>query len=586
MISDSQSYQKNRNATKQITKELNLIPLSDTPILDAPGDRRANQNAARRTERQGFVSVTAAEYRMAVMTATNFVHFQELLAKSKLEFKPVVRGKGEIYGSLVRRQGATEWLKTSTLAKDLSWPKVSHRFPDVQENQIAIPSKDQPKIQPATVFDQPAPAAASEYKKPLDLKRVPAPLHKTLDGSHVAQQPLAARLNEYLDGVSARVGEMLPVSESPLVRTGLLVSMILVEAARFTAQTVAALLRFLTHILNFFGVGLRPRAMPKVEQDAVPVTAALEYEPHFLPDEKQLTGMQNVDDKVADVLQDTLEALKTRDLESLPRGVEGRGELIAALESEDEDGGTAGAVVAADMLKPAPAPEALTLFKTNEMLAGLENFIHASAAYQNEFSEQVLPLVRANEKHASALAALEKAEVAHSNFLESKPKLLRRLVPNLDTSVERSAIEESQKELALAKIRFRENVSEKVAVARATSRELLIRLVEPAHAEMLEMVTKLDDQFAAGPMAKAGGFESALKLYVKHGVPSFAQEMRSFAHGFAAELDKARAQQVVAAQALTAQALSEKEAFERAQRERHQRDQGAAPADDSETNKS
>ena len=141
VISDSLSFQKNRLATKKITQELQLTPLSETPNPQAPGDRQALDNASRRSDRLGAPSAKndVKLIRACLADARDHEHFVKLLAERGIEAEFDRRGVArEIYGWRMRRVGAAEWLKASTVAKDLSWPKIQHRFAE-SESMAPVP---------------------------------------------------------------------------------------------------------------------------------------------------------------------------------------------------------------------------------------------------------------------------------------------------------------------------------------------------------------------------------------------------------------------------------------------------------------
>lgn len=149
MVSDSHSYRKNEAAARLIEEELQLSTPNQTPPESKPGDREAATNASRRAERRGTVDPTKippAAVRLAVQDAESLEHFQKLLAIDGIESEFDRRGQQkEIYGWRLRREGAEEWIKASTLAKDLSWPKISHKFLDDLDEESKTKADDRRK---------------------------------------------------------------------------------------------------------------------------------------------------------------------------------------------------------------------------------------------------------------------------------------------------------------------------------------------------------------------------------------------------------------------------------------------------------
>ena len=129
VISDSQSYQKNRTAARKIEKELQMETLNSTPAPDAPGDRQAAASASKRDERLGLKALDQAEIRTALAESKDLAEIELKLQRLGIEVEFSRRGvKQEVFGWKLRRAGNSNWSKASTLAKDLSWPSIKHRF--------------------------------------------------------------------------------------------------------------------------------------------------------------------------------------------------------------------------------------------------------------------------------------------------------------------------------------------------------------------------------------------------------------------------------------------------------------------------
>jgi hypothetical protein len=157
VISDSNSFHKNRVAARVIEKELNLkSPTPTQADSGKPGDREAVANALRRSTRRGtkVPGIDPARVRLALQDAKDVDHLVELLALEGIECEFDRRGaERQIYGWRLRTAGSEEWLKASTIARDLSWPKIAHRFTPIPVNE---------SIQAAQKVE--APATAQQYQ--------------------------------------------------------------------------------------------------------------------------------------------------------------------------------------------------------------------------------------------------------------------------------------------------------------------------------------------------------------------------------------------------------------------------------------
>ena len=330
VISDSQSYQKNRSATKKITQELQVTPLPETPNPQAPGDRQATAYASRRAERRGTLDPSKMDVkaiRDALAEARDRDHFMQLLAQMGIEAEFDRRGVArEIYGWRLRRIGAAEWLKASTVAKDLSWPKIAHRFTETDSAKQV--QADQLKAEGPTVAPTAVQPARDKYA------RAPGALRQILrDGDSANHQmvSLGSRPAQWADKVvptfdmhslSGKVGDL---SVGPLSK-----AMLLLGAASIGCcfEIIKAIIRMLQWLLAKLGFGLRP-----VSQDTSGTEQyALGYEPYHLEaDVREVDEEKSAEQQAADLVLQVAAGLD--DPESLPEG-EGRAELIEALERE------------------------------------------------------------------------------------------------------------------------------------------------------------------------------------------------------------------------------------------------------------
>lgn len=93
---------------------MNMPKPSSIPV----GDRKAMQNAAYRAHRLGTpdpMKISAQDIRDTLYKAKSREHFEELLREQGVEPFFDRHKDQKIYGWKLRANGATEWLKASTL---------------------------------------------------------------------------------------------------------------------------------------------------------------------------------------------------------------------------------------------------------------------------------------------------------------------------------------------------------------------------------------------------------------------------------------------------------------------------------------
>lgn len=279
-----------------------------TPAADKIGDRQAVENATRRAERRGTddPKVSAASVRLALSDAKDLEDFQRLLDAEGIEIEFDRRGVGrEIYGWRLRRTGAAEWQKASTVGKDWSWPKIAHRFAQVE---LSKPLQTPPAELKQTLPVEPPQHQVAPVAEPrTPSRKLVFDLHQI---ANLQIGPLS-KVMLYLGGVVANLG--------------------------FSALRL--LFEFIRKILARLGFGMRPVQSITTTPDA---PAQLEYEPFVIADARQVT--QSDVDEAADQVFQVAEAVRLNDPSLLPPG-EGRAELVEALkradstepESSDED---------------------------------------------------------------------------------------------------------------------------------------------------------------------------------------------------------------------------------------------------------
>lgn len=315
VISDSHNFRKNETAARLIEKELKLNSPVQQPNPTAPGNRQALENASRRAERQGIPVISAQTLREAIGSATSRTNFSHLLGEKNIETEFQTRGKAqEIYGYRVKIKGTKEWISASTLGKDLSWPKIAHRF---KNDELEVP----------------APVAATMHRKskmPQMLKPLMASTHGIREvHTHAAHQTEvmdAPRLNKAISNLSV----------GPASRAMLLIGFALIN---FSAEIVRRIIALMRRILAVFGFGMREsRQLQKYEHPSGEATC---YVPTL-----SLTApaVPSAEDNAANELSRIAVALESNSPNELP-AVEGaemeRADAVAAMSFPDRLSGVA-----------------------------------------------------------------------------------------------------------------------------------------------------------------------------------------------------------------------------------------------------
>jgi hypothetical protein len=107
----------------------------EQPRPDRPR-RRAIEGAQRAAARRGQQlkpAALAAAVRQAVGAARDRDELQAALQERGIECEFSTQSTGRVAGWKLRQAGGSEWLKASSLARDLSWSKVARRL---QENKV------------------------------------------------------------------------------------------------------------------------------------------------------------------------------------------------------------------------------------------------------------------------------------------------------------------------------------------------------------------------------------------------------------------------------------------------------------------
>jgi len=321
--------------------DLKLNTFTPSAPESRPGRPQAIVNASQRANRIGTPDpskINAQAVRDALGKARDRAHFEELLAEVGLEAEFDRRGAArEIYGWRLRRQGSAEWFKASTLAKDLSWPKIAHRFPKADA------------LEPIRAAPAAAPTAAPAQRVAARGDRIPAAAKAILfpplpvAGSQTVAafgQPAAVpgRYKSVFDLQKMERLEAGPLSTAMLVLGGALVN--------FSAELAQKIISFMRRVLGKFGLDMRPIMVQASGRQGLPV---LDYEPMALATSSEALAAKG-NAAAMDVLK-LVDALNQKDASLLPQA-EGREEVAAAMDKEFSSITTGVEIQPADALTP------------------------------------------------------------------------------------------------------------------------------------------------------------------------------------------------------------------------------------------
>ena len=484
VISDSHSFQKNRCASNKISKELQLTQFTETPNPSAPGDRAALNNAVRSAERRGDAVVDAAVARSALQQSRSRQEYYSNLRAAGIELDFAIRGqKNEIFGSSMRKVGSKTWIKTSTIAKDLSWPKVKGRFPE--SDWFLEPEEKILEIQ-SDVVSQIPPAAPRRPRT--DLDRMPSVARDVL-------APLAKEQEEtVLGGVSRRLGELTEQQQggSPLVITGLLVARLAVTCAELSLAAARALINFIIRLLRAFGLSIRPaatEAVTEVMTPAAPVQLApakpAALEAFRLPDQ----AARDVDADAAATIEHVLNCVQTGRHNDLPDvGDEGEREaLVAALEADSKSSTGANGAAAAS----APKQEQGSF---EPLYAAVKDYSAARRAVDDAWPVESAEVRNARVRVGIANQNLLKAQTA---FQREHPIRFAAGGMKSATSVEAAAVASAHAALAAAKKNFPDTKAPSLVIDVAQKRERVRELATEVLQLFKQKLPKLQDKTIA-----------------------------------------------------------------------------------------
>lgn len=501
VVSDSHNYRKNEAAARLIESKFMLNAPTPTPAEDRPGDRQAQTNAGRRAERRGTIDPTKISpqvVRDALFQADDFADFQQRLRAAGFEVEFDRRGKDrEIFGWRLRRAGAEEWMKASSIHKDLSWPKIAHRFAE------------------------PVPAILAAQRP--DLDRVPSQLQPILQLTDEAKQmvplSLAANVTEE-SGISADLTKFSndaaelyqPQTRWGALHLGLL--RLAVECARLAADVAAALINFVKNLLRLFGFGLHAvRVAPSlqnIQSEAPP--PALTFEPVLLSDEPKPLPAEDRADMAADSIQHVLDVVRDGRTDDLPMDVEGRAELVAALEAS-ASGAAAGAAAG-------QAPADLDSVRPSVAAASMAQLAAATAAHKaartrvdEARKRESAQVAAARDAHFDARMSLQEAKAEHA--FERRNARIKFLHPPLEkvAASQLAAMAAAEKGLAAALIKFPPVVAPELYALVRASQKNVEDSAESVYSEVMMAIERMGLTARKDVKNAAANFESAIRQF-------------------------------------------------------------------------
>jgi hypothetical protein len=305
VVSDSNSFRKNEIAARQIERTFMLDSPIPTPTADQPGDRKALANAKKRAERTGTIDtaqISPQTVRDALAAAKDLDGYKRLLDDRDIEIEFDRRGvQLEIYGCRLRRKGTAEWLKASSIHKDLSWPKIAHRFAEAPTAQA----------KPATSL---VAAVPSEPKRNL--------VQKSQQQYRYAAQTTKWRL----DTTKSAGEQYIPGSLGPVFQACL---MLTAEAINLMLSLWEKIVAFIKSILARLGIGVAAAPSNQLTLEPNP---PIDVDARFVDDPLLIEQATESIGQVAD-------AISKRDPSLLPAGP-GREELVAAMNNEFAEQGS------------------------------------------------------------------------------------------------------------------------------------------------------------------------------------------------------------------------------------------------------
>ena len=415
-------------------------------------------------------------------------HLKQLLEAEGIEAEFDRRGQAQVvYGWRLRRLGAAEWLKASTLARDLSWPKISHRFKVDDQTRTPIQT---PTVQEST------PKTEAPDRRPKMIRRSLTPQPPQSSGKKTVDLPATMQ--------RIRKDENMGPLSKVMATLG-------VVALKLGAEALQALLRFVRWILAKFGFGMQPAAEGSAQAQTVlpfePVTIDVKATEIIAP-----LAIENRAEQAAQQMQKIVDAVQNDNVDLLPEG-QGRDELAAEM-TKSITPFSLGEVSKPPIL---PTPEQ-TL---DQAMAALK--IAVETQKTAESNAERAPKIEAEEvssakqKFTVAVKKLLEREKDHKVQWAAAPKLLKFAFPSAQNfcAKELAAVESAKAAVVAAGQAHPSRVPEHLDVALLQARLGSIRAAELAVSEQKKMLAALknDAELLKFSTGRVNSFTAQVKFF-------------------------------------------------------------------------
>jgi Relaxase/Mobilisation nuclease domain len=550
VVSDSNSYRKNEAAARLIERKFMLDAPTPISAENRPGDRQALVNAAKRAERRGTAiqKFDTAAIRAALAHAHERDHFLRLLKEIGIEAEFDRRGQAqEIYGWRLRQIGAEEWLKASTVAKDLSWPKIAHRFSEKVET--TAPAADTtPEIPPFQKKPTTSTEADLYSKAPSSIR------HHLL--TPPAEKPLLVRRTWDVDitKIADATRNLGPLTHVMAVLGASLIK----YSLDFIRQIGSWLSKWLA---KFFGINFTE----KYHGGAPGEPKKLELKPYIIDVETRVLQQAELD-RATETVAQIAAAVDERNPAKLP-DIDGRDEIGAAMIADPDRKNDEQQLV--NVATPQPTePEAVAseldeIFATevntldqerqSEPLADPDPIeaLKAAVTAQKLADERVTraketetpQVVAARRIVTAANARLNKATEQYEHDLLQKPKALRWATPAKErvTAAEIAALAAAKKSLAAAQQAHPPTAPPEVHLALMAARQKTIDKGRELLDSMRKSAAATDAVLQKLVHSKASGLKAQVDLLLQWPTVGQAEIVLRQAQKAQAEIDQARA---------------------------------------------
>ncbi len=491
------------------------------------GDREAASNVRRRAERLGTLppNIDAARVGLALADARDRNHLTKLLIDEGIEAEFDRRGQTQsVYGWRLRRLGSQEWLKASTLSRDLSWPKIAHRFQIEHNTDLADLKKEtfnEARLKEDSTNDL-------AHAKEQDRDRRPAMIRSSLQPRPKVDIDLPKTTKNI---TQADIG---PVSKVMLL--------IGVAALKLSAAAIEALLNFIKRLLQKFGLMLKPALPGSAQaQTALPFESNfLDVESRVIPDPIDLPDIKNA----ATELTKVANALEQNDPDLLPQG-EGRDELAASMMADKiEDFADSEIKFNSDqnsnldeLFSKPSMPITSLLLTQNEIIASAMSEFKKAATELRSIEKHVdnAPKVIANEVYSIqeklrvTKKSLEDREKEHWVQKGQAPRLLKFAFPSLESfcAKETAAVSALKKSLAAAEEKHPAQVPKNLASVLLEARLHCFLKAKAASNEQKKLLTTFkngDPSLLKLAQARISAFSSTIQYFNYHPSANLAEE--------------------------------------------------------------